>query len=398
MSRARKVIVVIVAVLLVGLVAFWLFLPTIVIRRVTAEAAARGVELQVGSADVGMNEIFLQDVTVKVHAMPNLQVSADGIRMNHSWLNVSDVSVEGAKVEMSGAPSVAITTANQATSEGGPAAAPPLTVAGQLTWKDAFGLGSTAKCTLSLHVQQLPQRRFGDDASVHCEALRITNGSLSFGPWTLDASRDATGDHLQLGLANSGNVKLTTTPTGLVQADASLVNAQLDQLGLPPSMLAQLPMASAAVLNVDAHLKESTPGHATGTANLGIDGVRVGSQSMPLVLRTDLDGDPRGNLSVSSTTASVGKFNGALTGRITVPNHRADLSFDSTVMSCRDVTAEITNQALGQQLGGLIHALGVDRGVQGSVALHADATLDIDQPAASKLTTKTTGDCSVGVP
>jgi hypothetical protein len=49
---------------------------------------------------------------------------------------------------------------------------------------------------------------------------------------------------------------------------------------------------------------------------------------------------------------------------------------------------------LGQQLGGLVHALGVDRGVKGSMTLHADVALDLANPNASNVTPKTSGDCA----
>ncbi len=397
--------------LLAALVAGWLLLPGFVTRRLVAEAAARGVDLQIGAIDVGMNEIVLSDVSVAMKALPELRATASGVRVGHAWLDVKDVALEGVSLDLVGDAATVQTHATQvaanSSSADPTAGAPPhVSVVGKLSWKEPFGDNTRTGCDrVTLDLPQKPGRKFGEDVTIACDGLHFSKGTLTLGPWSVSASRDELGDHFTLDLHPGASImsglKLNIAPNHLLSWDVTVAHANTTELGIPPQALSLVSLDSPPTLDVAIHFEEKTLTHAIGTVSLKSDAVPIAKgHTMPLTVSGGLDGDPHDGLKFNSQIALIGVFSGTLMGTIVPLKTRADLVFESTITSCADVTTAFAAQAfgpIGQQLGGLMQALGGNQGVKGSITLHADIVFDGVNPAANHVSVKPSGDCALNL-
>lgn len=383
------------------LVVAWLLLPGIVRSKLVEQAAARGVDLEIGAIDLGTSTIVLHDVTVSVRALPEVHLTSATVRVEHHWLDPSGVYLEGASMDVTGDPSVVQQHAAATDATAPQLPMPYVSIAGKLSWKGLAGDGTSAKCddgTIGLNAAQVR-----GDATIACKAFRVTAGSLTFGPWSVSGGHSGDrGDFLNVELtgdpAHRSYAEGSRTPAGKVSWDFTISHATSTALGIPSGALSLVSLDGPPTL--DATISwESTDKRATGRIDLASDAVPIGrGHAMPMHVSASFDGDPSGVLQLTGGTATVDKFSGALTGTLTPSKRRADLAFDSAVISCRDATAALATQTfgqMGQQFGGLLHAIGADQGVQGTMTLHADVTLDLANPKATKVTTKTGGDCAL---
>ncbi len=395
MRPLKKIALALGALLLIAIVVLWLVLPGVVRNKLIAAADAHGVDLQIGEVELGLHHVVLHDITASVRAMPELHVTAGDMDVQHSWLDVESVAVHHADVQLTGDPSVVSQHASSTLASDAPQITEPLvTITGKLSWKTT---GSSAACdegTVSLNAVA------HGDVSMECKALRLTLGSLTFGPWQLMGNHSAArGDSVDVGVGGKSPIlAYSRTPEGRVTYDVAIVWQKTTAIGVPDSALSLVSLEDAPTINANVHY-EWLARTAKGSFDLATDAAPIAKgHTMPAQLSGKLDGDPQGDLVVSAGTATIGTFSGVLGGTVHADKRRADLSFDSKIISCQDVSAQLTAQAfgpLGQQLGGLVHALGVDQGVKGSMTLHADAALDLMNPGASKVTTKTGGDCTI---
>lgn len=129
MRLAKKIGIAFVGVLVIATVSAWLFLPGFVRGKLIAAADAHGVDLRVGDVEVGFHHVVLHDITAAVRALPELQVAASEVDVQHTWLEVESVDVRRADVQLTGDPSVLSQHAST-------------TLAGEITDDDrALGLG-----------------------------------------------------------------------------------------------------------------------------------------------------------------------------------------------------------------------------------------------------------------
>jgi|GEM_PF-6117957 len=394
MRLAKKMTIALLGVLLIAIVVAWLFLPGFVRNKLIAAADAHGVVLQVGDVELGLHHVVLHDVTVSARALPELHVTAGDVDVQHSWLDVERVAVHHADVQLTGDPSVlsehAISTLKDDALR---TAEPYITMSGKLSWKTT---GSSAACdegTVSLNTIT------HGDVTMECKALRFMVGSLTFGPWQVSGNHSAErGDFVDLGVgAKSPMLAYAHTVDGRVSWDVAIDRQKTTAIGVPDSALSLVSLDQPPTISANVHY-EWLARRAKGAFDLATDAAPIAKgHTMPVQLSGKLEGDPEGDLVLSAGTATVGTFTGVIGGTVHADKRRADLTYDSKAVSCQEVGAQLTAQAfgpLGQQLGGLVHALGVDRGVKGSMTLHADVALDLANPNASNVTPKTSGDCA----
>jgi hypothetical protein len=396
MSNGKKVLVAIAALLISAAVVLWLMLPGIVSDKLVAKAAERGVDLQIGDVELGLHNVVLRDSTATLRAVPGLRVSASDVDVEHDWLDVKNVALHGASVELSGDPMDVQREAASASPANDASPRPFVSATGKVVWTNALGTNSKLACD---------DGSFGlsanGDFTATCASFKVTVGSLVLGPWDLDGSHKAeTGDsvNVRFNCAPAGpNASWSRKPTGKVSWTLDIQHATTTSLGIPTSALSLVSLESAPTIQASIGY-ESQGSVASGHVDLQTDAMPIGKgHAMPASISAKLAGDPAGALRLNEGTATIGKFAGTLTGTITPSQSRADLQFDSAVISCRDAGQELATQSLGQlgqQLGGLFHALGADQGVKGSMTLHADITIDLAHAGATKIVPKTGGDCA----
>lgn len=418
MSRSKLVALGFAITVAVALLALYLLLPSYVQGRVVAAAKERGLDLTVTSIELSRHAITLHDVDVTAHAMPSMHATAKRVVITLVSLEPTDVTADGGKIELEGPVRTVVDQLGKledAAKKAGETAAAPattqspsleLSVEGSVEWKDPLGDATIVRCDdAKLHAGGDRTAAFDCDTS-----LRVMKGALVFGPYAFSAHTDPVkGSRLELA------VPVGTTPyAGITRAkgidnrltvDATFPKGGTSALGIPDEALALVGLRDPPTFALTLHYEDTAPGAATGSFTFDWDKAPVmKGHPMPVHVSAKFSGDPSAGLDFVADQAKVGTYEGTLAGSLEPKNLRARATFDTVVMSCTAAAKMLATQKLGvsaSDLSELAHELGVDTralNVKGSVKLHADLDANLRDLAASKVTSNTTNDCSLGMP
>ena len=383
--------------------------------RIVSAAKARGLEVTVGSVHPGWFELVANDVEVRAPDVPQLTIRAARARISLSGLQPVAINLEEAHTSIEGSVGATADAASALAAHAASSAPPSastvieVSIAGDLVWTSVAGPGTELRCEAS----RLTLKSAGlKDIDATCEGLRVSRGALSLGPWSLHVARDGAGEQGQLAFGPAVSTKaalhFSRTPSDAVHFDAAISKTRPSELGFPPAALALLGMSSDAPLTVAVRY-DTSPSPGTGPAHRQVRGrveleteqLPVGAgRAVPAHLVVDFSGEAGGPLEIATKVAEIGHFSGTLKGRLTTDPLVAQLTFDTQVVSCAEAAKRVAAQAfggLGQALGSLATALGADRAVGGSVALHADISVDFRVDPPVRITTRTTGDCDLSL-
>jgi hypothetical protein len=415
---SRRTIILISALAVVSALAAgaWFGARAWVAARIVAQAGARGFDVTLDAVELGTTEIVARNVEVRAAAMPGLVIRAAHARITLSAFQPVAIALEGAHATLTG-PIGATTAAAGALSaqaaSGGDGADSALTsasVEGDLIWSAIAGDATALRCA---HAKIELKSAKLSDVSASCDGLQLTRGALALGPWSADLLRDASGERVRLvlepGASAPAAVNFTRAASGATHFDAALSKKRPSDIGLSPEARALLGLSSNAPVDLAVRYDESAagapagkrPAVVTGSFEIASDQLPVGPGKAAAVhLALDFKGAPGGPFAVTGRVAEIGGFSGVLNGQLTPEPPRAQLTFDTQVVSCADAARKVAADALGdlgKALGTFASALGGAQALRGSVSLHADITADLRADPPFRITTHTTGDCDLSL-
>lgn len=338
--------------------------PGIVKDRIIREARDAGVELDVGSAAIGLSGITLHDVHARIPSIPEVTaVQCDDIEI--LGLSAREIRIRNLDTTISGPLSdvasklLDFATRNRRRLAGTPSDPHKLTlVSGRMTWKDAFGAGT------QVHAGQLgldlDSRGAGlEDIRASIARVDVTTPQTILGPWGFAYERNAQAARARVlfdpPLMDGPSALVVWGQTGATQLTVRIPRSPFANLGVRPVDLS-LPADTSTEVEGKLDAEESASGKVEGKGRLDLWGARVKGINGPVDVRLDssVSGTAGKPLDLDKTSVTVGPFVASVNG--TVATHAGGFRVDATWQT-QPVPCSTLARAEATKMGPIVEAI-----------------------------------------
>jgi hypothetical protein len=344
-------------------------------KRCIDEAAAEGITLTIGGAQVGWGQVHLTDVAFKIDEVPQITGAASDVDVALSGLSPREVTglnvgitIDGSADEVAAAVDKWRADHAKAPGRAAAAAAEQIKITmqnGHLGWTHAFG--QLAKIDASNVTAQTDGNGTSFQLAAEKTIIGMPKGDL--GPWRTTFERDASSVRTRIDLdpvVRDGPSALSVrTPGGGFSLKVSVPRSPLARIGVPPAVLGLAPGQTTQV-EAQIDLERPTPQHAEMKSTVSLLGARLGGAPIPADVKLAIAaaGDPAKPLDVTRGTLQVGPFEASVTGTMQVfeDGARLALSWRAQPLKCEQIAENAAKEALGD-LGASLNALGKQLGV-----------------------------------
>lgn len=340
--KSRLPLVIAVAGGLLALVVVALLVaPSLVKKRVIAQAKSAGVDLTIGDVAIGISGVRLTKIKATIPSIPAFEAQLDeassDFRAKRVQLSGVDVKIDGPLVAV-GQELVIFYGTHRGAFAG--TATDPRHVAvvhAHVGWTELFGKGTkldAGEVTLALDTKNV------DEIHANLGRFQIETPKATFGPWALAFDRDATTTRARLSFdppVPDGPSALWVaankeTPTITVR----IPRAPIATLGLHPEAFG-LPLNGSN--EIEAKIESAvTDERVSAHAKIDLYGVKPSAAKAPIDVKLDASfaGKVGKPLDIEKTTLTVGPFVAAVGGTITPQDAglRVDATFKTVPISC----------------------------------------------------------------
>ena len=339
--------------------------PGVVKNRVVAEARAAGVELEVGSAAVGLSGITLHDVHAHIPSIPEVTaVRCDDIEVlgifsaREIRVRNLDATVTGALPDV-GEKLLEFAVRNRRHVAGTPAAPHRLTlVSGRATWNAPFGPGTRLDAgQLGL---DLDSRGAGlEEIRASAARFDITTPDTVIGPWSVAYDRNAQSARARVlfdpPLMDGPSALVVWNHPGATELSVTVPRSPFAQLGIRPADLS-LPADASTEVEGKIDLGAGADGRIDGKAKLDLWGARVKGINGPVDVHVagGLAGVTGKPLELDRTTVTVGPFVALVNG--TIAPHTKGFRLDATWRT-EPIPCATLARAEATKMGSIVEAI-----------------------------------------
>lgn len=391
-------------------VAAVLLAPGIVRDRVIAEGRAAGVELDIGSAAVGVSGITLHDVRARIPSIPEVDdlhcddIEIVGLSAREIRIRNVDATVTGPLSDV--APKLLDFAArNRRSIAGTPADPRKLTiVSGRMTWNSAFGAGTRVDAgPLGL---DLDSRGAGlEEVRASIARFDVKTPKTVLGPWGFAYDRNAQSTRARVlfdpPLMDGPSALAVWNQGGATQLTIRIPRSPLTNVGIKPADLAW-PADAGTELEGKLEAEESAAGKIEARAHFDLWGARLKGFSGPVDVR--LDGTASGTagkpLDLQRTTLTVGPFVAEVNGNVVA--HARGVRVDATWRT-QPIPCATLARAEATKMGPIVEAIqdlasrsGAAR-VTGSAHAAGLLRYDTDNPTEVSTTWATRETCGLSL-
>jgi tRNA A-37 threonylcarbamoyl transferase component Bud32 len=303
------------------LVSGWLALPFAIHRAVIKAAAARGVTLSIDRVEVSRGSVRLVDVRAESPEVPGVSVHAGSILVAMRHLSPERATIDDVDATLDGPWTEVVRKLTKWRAAHGASVMQPFAeytqiavTSARVEWKTPVGADTSLLLeNLSGDITKNSPRLFGDDWRFSAPLVTLRLGTVSAGPWALDADRIGIADRAILRFDPSGTYPATVTwsvaDDGSDSVDFAIPPTRLADVHVPPALLGTFATehtrveARGAVSIVTVQSSHTAGGKLT----LAAGGLSVfsGPDRVDVALEIPVSGDTSTPISISSATLAI---------------------------------------------------------------------------------------------
>jgi hypothetical protein len=393
-------------------IAWIVVLPWWVRKHIVEEAAARGVQLQLGSVSIHWSSATVSGVTATADQVPGVTMTAGRVDVQLDRFEPTAVTVVNASVGVEGkvgdvAKAVEKFLAAQRTGTGAATTAPPISMQNaRIDWRQAVGDGTI------LHVGDfggdIGGTPFATDVKVHFAGITVDSfGTPSVGPWSGTLTRTKEQSEVTLVLSPKGPDVAQVRISHPIGSDGQRIDVAITQplsfveLGFSKSFAGLFGLEDGTLLVDGTHVEEKGSGHGN-IRKARLQGFRLSrAQAAATLELVDIAYvGPLEKMTITQGRVNVGPLSGPLDGIIGRANGLTIQAHTKTdVMKCTDAIKAQAGDVIGGQAVGILDnvagVLGLDRQVSGTVTADARWSFDSRDPMAASLKITPTATCDL---
>jgi hypothetical protein len=405
-----KIGIIVLGIVIVALAVAVFDLPRYVKQKCIDAAAAEGVSITIGSAQIGWGEVHLTEVGFKIDDVPQITGIASDVDVTLSGFTPETLAARGVGITIDG-PSEEISAAvdqwraHHAKAPGRAAATlaekQKVTMqSGHVAWTRAFG--QVAKIDASNVTADTDAN--GSAFHLAAEKTNVTTPKGELGPWRVTFERDAEAERTRIdldpALRDGPSALYVKAKAGGVSLKVNIPKSPLSRVGLPPAVLG-LPAGQATLVMATIDLERKSTTLAEMKSQVALFGARLGGAPVPVDVHLDFvaAGDPAKPLDVSHGTLTVGPFHANVVGTMQLfpDGTRLSLAWRAQPLKCEALAQNAAKEALGDfgaQLSEFAKGLGVAK-VTGEA--HVSGFLTIDSRNLNDVSVTMTAKESCGI-